>query len=1683
MNGLQRPPRRIAGTVGMLLCVALSVRLAAQTPNLPVLASARAVTSLSDTEARREYPVRLEGIVTLFNPFTGGICVHDGEASVFVHGKRTGITVTPGMRISISGVTGEGGFRPMITRPRIQVLGRTELPRPESISLAELAQGGGHVQWVETMGIVQAVYEENKHLILKLRDGGRSIIAAVSDYRLDAPVLERLTGARVRVRGVSGVLLDTQRNIRGARFQMSGLAALQVLEPGPATPFPEDHPVTTTLNHLDSRALPDHSVRVRGTVELIEEGLIHLVRGGERFTVQARQPPPARLGDRIEAMGYIESWKEQIVLADARVRILAPDDNPGTSAPPELLTEAMKIRQLPSAMLERRLPVRLRGVVTGFDARQDALYVQDDTAGLRVFGPFQPPQPRAGDQVELEGWTTVGVFAPEITNATCEILGVQGLPMPLARRSAPLASGAYDAQWLQLEGVIRSRTTNEHHVVLDLVADSIRVPLLVPEAQRQAIPPGLVDAGVRVQGVCLTIINQAGQVRGVSLLLPDASQVRIQRPAPDASALPTLRIGSLAEFHGSERSAHRVRVQGVVTFSRPGKSLILQDGSGSVFVETTRTNVLHPGQRIDLVAFPSPTGNPRMLSDGTYEILGKAEPPAPRTMSADEVLHAAPDTALIQVEARLLKQRLTPEESVFTFQSGYATFDAHLERAVAPDLPESAPGAKYRLTGVCSVQYQPDGTPRSFRLLLRSPEDLLMIAAAPWLTEQRALAIVGVLGFMAVIAAAWLVSLRRTVARQTAALRVQLDRENVLTQLGQSLSTAASPLEAARVIAQATGETFGWDACFLNLCSSDEDAFGPVLHIDTIEGRKTEVAPAANWNPTPMMEKVVRFGPQLVLRSDAADDPQGTQPFGDCGRRSLSLMYVPIRHGARVVGVLSIQSYTAGAYDHADLTRLQGLADHCGGALQRIHAEVLIRRAHDDLEQRVAGRTAELSRVRDELLAARDQLEARVALRTEELSRTIGRLEREIADRRQAQEQLAALIEVGQALSRLAKPQEMFHQVESAVARVIDAGNLTIALHNPAAGRITFPLYRIEGRPHPAKERALANGLTEHVIRTRAPLLLNGDVQQLAAAQGILPQGRPARSYLAAPMIAGENVLGVIAVQDYEREHAFGPGHVPILSTIASEAAIALENARLYAAIHQELAERIQAEHALRLSEQRFAQAFQASPQPIGISRRSDGKFIDVNESFLRTFGYTREEVIGQTALGLGLWAEPRDRDELLAELNRHQAVRQRECRFRTKAGRPCHALVSVVVVEIGGEPCLLFITLDITERLELEAQLRQSQKMDAIGQLAAGVAHDFNNLLTVVEGHTALLQTEMRNSPAAESLDEISAAVNRAAGLTRQLLTFSRKQVMQRRPLDLAEVAAGAGKLLRRLLGENVELILDGLPGTAFVHADLGMIEQVILNLAVNSRDAMPAGGRLSLRTRFVNLSDTQVRRHPRFRPGSFVQLTVEDNGSGIDPVILPRIFEPFFTTKPVGQGTGLGLATVYGIIQQHDGWVEVDSQPGRGTRFDIFLPALDTAASPRPGSTAAEPPRHGSETVLVVEDEPALLQLVCLLLRRFGYRVIPAASGPEALAIWEEHAGEIDLLLTDMIMPGGMSGWELAKELKSRQPRLKVVYASGYSPELLGNSQELREGVNFLAKPYQPKTLAKTVRCCLDI
>lgn len=526
--------------------------------------------------------------------------------------------------------------------------------------------------------------------------------------------------------------------------------------------------------------------------------------------------------------------------------------------------------------------------------------------------------------------------------------------------------------------------------------------------------------------------------------------------------------------------------------------------------------------------------------------------------------------------------------------------------------------------------------------------------------------------------------------------------------------------------------------------------------------------------------------------------------------------------------------------------------------------------------------------------------------------------------------------------------------------------------------------------------------------------------------------------------------------------------------------------------VHQDITERKRAEEALRQSEATMRYIIKHDPNAIAIYDR-DLRYIAVSDRYVEDYGIDGESLVGKHHYEVfpeipQRWrdvhqrvlagAVEREEDDSFVRLDGSLTYNSWECRpWYEPSG------------SIGG---IITYTEDTTERrvaqealLASEEQLRQSQKMEAIGQLAGGIAHDFNNLLTAILGYSDMILSDEAAQclPLRDDVEAIKSAAERAASLTKQILAFSRRQSLQPVVASLNDVVAGMDSLLRRTLGEHIDLVTVLHPKLGLNEVDPHQFEQVLMNLAVNARDAMPAGGKLTLETANAELSDEYCQTHSEVTPGPYVVLSISDTGVGMDKETKSHMFEPFFTTKAPGIGTGLGLATVYGIVRQSGGSISVSSELGEGTTFKIYLPRVSAPSSLIDQSPSPDaPPSRGQETIMVVEDEESLRRLVSRILGELGYTVVTAAQAAEALEILATTETSIDLLLTDIVLPGGIQGSELAMSLETSRPHLPVLLMSGYTRDAITHDGRLRDGVNYLEKPFTPQTLVEKVREVLD-
>ncbi|HEV2287661.1 MAG TPA: PAS domain S-box protein [Candidatus Acidoferrales bacterium] len=670
----------------------------------------------------------------------------------------------------------------------------------------------------------------------------------------------------------------------------------------------------------------------------------------------------------------------------------------------------------------------------------------------------------------------------------------------------------------------------------------------------------------------------------------------------------------------------------------------------------------------------------------------------------------------------------------------------------------------------------------------------------------------------------------------------------------------------------------------------------------------------------------------------------------------------------------------------------------------------------------------------------------------------------DVTSRKRAEAERQVSFEIVHAANVTENLDELLHRIHQSLKRVLYAENCFVALFDPASGKFEFPFFadRYDKAPSPQN---MGRSCTTYVFRKGEAMLIPQEVFDQLVAQGEVELvGTPSPSWLGVPLRTPSATIGVLVVQHYEDSRAYTHRDLEFLASVGAQIALAIERKRT--------------ETAFRESEARLRVLIEQLPAVLWTTDR-DLHFTSSVGAGLARLGLKPQEVVGKS---LYEYFHTDDRTFLPIAAHR-RALHGESVTFHVEWSGGSYACHAEPLRDEQGEIFgVISMALDITDRKQLEAQLRQAQKMEAVGRLAGGIAHDFNNLLMVIQGYTELLLDKLgAQHPLRRNADQIHDASQRAASLTRQLLAFSRKQMLAPQVLNIQSVVSDMEKMLRRLIGEDIELVTTNPQDLWHVKADRSQIEQVILNLAVNSRDAMPDGGKLTIETSNVEL-DNSYSRHAVVEPGEYVLLAVSDTGCGMDSETQAHVFEPFFTTKEKGKGTGLGLATVYGIVKQSGGYIWVYSEVGKGTSFKVYLPRVSEAEQESQPKSEAQSPARGSETILLVEDEKGVRELAREYLEQIGYRVLQASNAALALELARNHAGPIDLLFTDVVM-GGMSGRQLAEEMQKLRPEIRILYMSGYTDEAIVHHGILGRGSVLLQKPFTLNSLAIKVRETLEL
>jgi PAS domain S-box-containing protein len=681
---------------------------------------------------------------------------------------------------------------------------------------------------------------------------------------------------------------------------------------------------------------------------------------------------------------------------------------------------------------------------------------------------------------------------------------------------------------------------------------------------------------------------------------------------------------------------------------------------------------------------------------------------------------------------------------------------------------------------------------------------------------------------------------------------------------------------------------------------------------------------------------------------------------------------------------------------------------------------------------------------------------------------------------------LSSLLELGLELATQCDVPSLLHKAASAAREIVGANYAAVGIVKH--GALQMESFTLIGMDAATVERigkpVFGGEIFQSMMTERKPQRVFSPHGH-SVTLGLPKYHPPVHSFLGAPLHVGDRIYGWIYVAQKLSNVEFSGEDERVLMALAAQTGLAYEHSMSLLEI-QEHASKLETEIEERnRAENRFRMLIESAPMGIVIADKR-GRISEVNAQALQMFGYGREELFGQSV-------ETLLPERLRTSHEGHRAGYHTDPHARPmglgmelfalrKDGTEFPVEISLGPIETGEELLISSIIVDITARKKMEKQLRLSQRMEAIGELAGGVAHDFNNLLAVILGCAdAVIDSLPDVHPATKKVEMVRQAASSAADLTRQLLAFSRQQLLQPRVLNLKEVIDNTQGLLRRLIGENIEMMIRLEPSLGCVKADPGQIEQVLLNLCVNARDAMPKGGRLTISGRNVELDDSYRDERLVVVPGRYVMLAVEDTGYGMDRETQARIFDPFFTTKEFGKGTGMGLATVYGIVKQSGGYIWVYSEPSKGTVFKVYLPLVSESAQPIRQIEANPASLQGSETILLAEDSDSLREMAKEYLESIGYCVIECASGKDALQRAKEFDGIIQLLLTDIVMPE-MSGPELAAEIALVRPGIKIIFTSGYTDDAITRQGILDPAVAFIQKPYRPKALGRKIREVLD-
>jgi PAS domain S-box-containing protein len=1350
------------------------------------------------------------------------------------------------------------------------------------------------------------------------------------------------------------------------------------------------------------------------------------------------------------------------VLCWLSVASLLPGQTAGNTPP--LLTNVSQIRKLSSAELTAQRPVQLKALVTYYSPLWPILLVQDSTGGIYV-ELTDLPKIASGNLIQLDA-----VLGPQgyLVEGKFKVLADKA-PWPAPHRPTfeEFDSGKYDSQYILLTGYLYSIGNRSGHFVLELQGpQNKRFRALIPDDSISLDQlEKWIDCRLELTGVAGIEVNGLGVNTGCQLWVAEPSHIKVLEKSPADPLVTTRRVvAEIHQFSLRNEPLRRLSVLGVVTRQNNSSQFFIQDSTGGIFVHARDTVVLTNGAPVEVAGFPVPGAFGFILEEAVVRPTTNisASVSEPRVVTARAAMSGRYNGMVTRVSGRVLNCISDANGAQLLLQQDNVVFSVVLDEPLSKLKQASyRQGNQLDVTGVCIVKIDQYRVPRSFELLVNSPQDIVILERMPWLTTQIVLKVLGAVLLLSGLVSVWSIILRRQVRQQTRLLCEQMARESILEEGYRSLYENVTDLvythdldgrikSINKAAQRITGYTEA-EARNINIF----DVIAPEDLARTQDIMKRELA--GETLPAFEVDMIDKSGRrlhlevnELLIRKDGkttgilgvARDVTERRNAREALERSEKALRAII--DAAPFGAYQFELGNNGAFlfkgANRAADRIQG-RDHeplIGKSLGEAFPHLAITSAADALRGTLnSGKLfeTEVFDYQNGVIAGSHEY---VGVRISE--RQVALFFRDITERKKAE---IAVRESERMLRVIIDniPQAVLWKDRNSVIVGCNVRQAQAAgFSNPKelAGKTDYDLFTTKQEA----EAALAND------------------------RRVMASGTPQFHSITAV----RNRQGQLMWQDTAR--------IPLLDAMGNITGVLVT--------WEDITARKRAEEALRSSETKYRAVFDTSNDALIIQKGIEGlDVLDINQRFTKLYGYALDEAreLGFEALIASLppYTQEKARDYIRKAMQ--EGPQNFEWLCKDKVQRHFWAEISLQRCEFNDQVLVIAAVRDISNRKQLEEQLRQAQKMEAVGQLAGGVAHDFNNILTVIKGHASLLLAEKNsNTDVMDALGEINAAADRASNLTRQLLAFSRRQLLQVRQLDINEAIMNLARMLNRLLGEQIAIEFNYGACLPAIKADAGMIDQVIINLAVNARDAMPKGGRLLLKTELVIVDGMQAQRHPDAYPGRFISVSVSDEGCGMDQATLHRLFEPFFTTKELGKGTGLGLATIYGIVKQHQGWIEVFSEVNKGTTFKVYLPALEESAARTVKSVPTVAPSGGYETVLVVEDEAAVRLLATRCLKQAGYKILEAGDGVQALDVWSAHKDRIELLLTDMVMPEGMTGRELARQCQADKPSLKVLYSSGYSVEARSGEFRLADGVNFLPKPYAPSRLLKVVRDCLD-